>query len=309
MDAGEPLPEGFVRTVREVWGAAGDAWLAALPALRENCARRWGLTLAPPFPNLSFNYVAPATLVDGTEVVLKAGVPGRELRAEIAALRVFDGRGSVRLVDADPDAGLLLLERLRPGTPLTTLAGEARDDEATAIAASVMRGLWRPAPPGHDFPTAADWGRGFERLRARFGGGTGPLPPGPVAEAERLFDTLLASAAPPVLLHGDLHHDNILESGEQTWRAIDPKGLVGEPAYEVGALLRNLWADRHAHADPARLLQRRAHRLAEELDLDFARVRGWAYAQAILSAVWCLEDGGDGWEGTLALAERLAAMR
>ena len=314
LDEAAALPERFVQTVRSTWGEPGALWLRGLPALREDCARRWSLTLAPAFPNLTFHYVAPAVTADGTEVVLKAGVPNKELRNEAAALRVFDGRGSVRLLDADPDAGLLLLERLRPGNTLTALADEAHDDEATRIAASVMRGLWRPAPPGHDFPTVGDWGEGFARLRARFGGGTGPLPAAQVEEGESLFAELLASSGLPVLLHGDLHHDNILSAhvssvGRSPWLAIDPKGVVGEPAYEVGALLRNLWPDRHTHSNPGRLLHRRLHRLAEELEMDPARVRGWAVAQAVLSAVWSVEDNDDGWETALADAELLAALK
>jgi len=308
------LPERFVRTVCATWGEPGREWLVGLPALLEDCARRWSLTLSAPFPNLTFNYVAPAVRADGTEAVLKAGVPNKELRSEAAALRVFDGRGSVRLLDSDPDRGLLLLERLRPGAVLTALADEAHDGEATTIAASVMRGLWRPAPPGHDFPTVADWGESFARLRARFGGGTGPLPTARVEEAETLFADLLASSAPPVLLHGDLHHDNILSAHvlsaqRQPWLAIDPKGVVGEPAYEVGALLRNLWPDRHTHQNAGRLLERRAHRLAEELELDPARVRGWAVTQAVLSAVWGIEDNDDGWGAALADAELLSAIK
>ena len=305
---GDALPARFTQTVGATWGEPGRQWLSALPSLLEDCARRWSLTLSPPFPNLTFNYVAPVALSDGTEAVLKVGVPNNELHAEAAALRAFDGRGSVRLLESDADAGVLLLERLRPGVVLTTLADEANDDEATAIAASVMRGLWRSAPDGHEFPTVEDWGRGFARLRARFGGGTGPLPAAQVEEAETLFAELLASSGPPVLLHGDLHHDNILSAQRQPWLAIDPKGVVGEPAYEVGALLRNLWPDRYAHRDPRRLLERRAQRLAEELEMDPARVRGWAIAQAVLSDVWGIEDNDGGWEGASANTDLLAAI-
>ncbi len=308
--AEEPtLPERFTQTVSSTWGEPGGQWLRRLPARLEDCARRWSLTLSPPFPNLTFNYVAPAVMADGTEAVLKAGVPGPDLRREAAALRAFDGRGGVRLLDSDVDSGLMLLERLRPGAVLTTLADEAHDEAATAIAALVMRGLWRPAPPVHDFPTVADWGESFARLRARFGGGTGPLPTARVAEAESLFAELLASSALPVLLHGDLHHDNILSAHRQPWLAIDPKGVCGEPAYEVGALLRNLWPDRHTHRDPERLLERRAHQLADELDLDLARVRGWAVAQAVLSAVWGVEDNDDGGESAMATADLLATIK
>lgn len=280
-----------------------------LPALLDHCAERWRLTVLSPFPNLSFNYVAPAVREDGSEAVLKIGMPHKELWTEIEALRVYDGRGSVRLLEADPEQGLLLLERLRPGTVLTTLADEENDAQATSFAAAVMRGLWRTAPLEHSFPHIHDWAAGMQRLRAHYHGGVGPLPIRLVEEAEILFAELLASAADPVVLHGDLHHDNILFAQQRGWLAIDPKGIVGEPAYEVGALLRNLWPDRHTIHDPANLLARRIDQLSEELGIDRARIRGWAVAQGVLSAWWCLEDGDDCWKAAIALTELFTAIR
>src|SRR5439155_23831953 len=159
-----------------------------------------------------------------------------ELMTEMEALRLFEGHGIVQLLDADARQGAMLLERLRPGTPLADLAD---DEQATSIAAGVMRQLWRPAPPEHPFPTVARWAAGLGRLRNKFVGGTGPFPTALVEEAERLFAELIPSMAEPMLLHGDLHHENIVTAERQPWLALDPKGLVGEPAYEVGALLRN----------------------------------------------------------------------
>ncbi len=111
------------------------------------------------------------------------------------------------------------------------------------------------------------------------------------------------------MLHGDLHHDNILSAERQPWLAIDPKGVVGEPAYEVGALLRNLWEDRHRLANPRRMLESRVYQLAEELDIARSRVRGWGVAQAVLSAWWCIEDNDGCWESAIAVAELLAAVK
>jgi len=261
--------------------------------------------VAPPFPSLSYNYVAPAVRADGTEVVLKLGVPNPELVTEIEALRLFDGRGIVRLLEADTERGSLLLERLRPGTPLSRLAD---DEQATAIAAGVMGQLWRPAPAGHPFPTVQRWAAGLERLRARFGGGTGPLPIALVERAEALFAELIGSMADPVLLHGDLHHENILAAGRQPWLALDPKGVVGEPAYETGALLRNPMPEILRRPGVGRILARRVDQLAGLLGFDRERVVGWAFAQAVLSAWWSLEDHGHGWEEAMACAELFAAM-
>jgi streptomycin 6-kinase len=155
----------------------------------------------------------------------------------------------------------------------------------------------------------ADWAEDFGKLRAMHGGGTGPLPARLVEEAETLFADLLASQAEPVLLHGDLHHSNILSSaGRALWLAIDPKGVVGEPAYETGALLRN--PERLlTEPEPGRILARRVDQLAEELGLDRARVRGWGLAQAVLAAVWGLEDHGEVQGRWLRCAELLAAVR
>lgn len=283
--------------------------MEALPALLAECAQCYALTLLPPFPNLTFHYVAPVIRADGTEAVLKVGVPHRENNREIAALRCFAGRGSVRLLEADASQGIMLLERLTPGVPLTGWVNDAQDEQATSVAASVMRALWQPAHAEHDFPTVVDWSQGLEKLRAHFHGGTGPFPARLIEEAETLFRDLLASMDSPVLLHGDLHHDNILAAERRPWLAIDPKGVVGEPAYEVGALLRNLWEDRQTLQNPQRILERRMAQLAEELNLDRARVRGWAVAQAALSAWWCFEDGSPDLTAPIAFAERLAAIR
>ena len=288
----------------EVYGAAGEAWIGQLPALLAECADRWSLTIAPPF-GLSYNYVAPATRADGTAIVLKVGFPSRELMTELDALRLYDGRGICRLLDADRERGAMLLERITPGTPLADLDD---DEQRTRIAAQVMRQLWRPAPPDHPFPSVATWAAGMQRMRARFNGTTGPLPAKLVEQAEALFRELLGAMGDPVLLHGDLHHWNILSAERHPWLALDPKGVVGEAEYEVGALLRNPLPWLLAQPHPERVLARRIDMLAEELGFDRTRLVGWGVAQAVLSAWWTIEDHGYGWEEAIACAEYLAAL-
>jgi streptomycin 6-kinase len=128
-------------------------------------------------------------------------------------------------------------------------------------------------------------------------------------EAEILFAELSISMAEPVLLHGDLHHDNILAAERQPWLAIDPKGLVGEPAYEVGAWLRNPLPQLLHRPQPGRVLARRIDQFVEELGLDRTRVRDWGMAQAVLSVWWSIEDTGQVWDDALACAELLAAIK
>ena len=300
------VPDSFANSIREVHGVAGEAWLQRLPGLIADRERRWSVTVGPPFLPLNYNYVAPAIQADGTEAVLKVGVPTAALTAEIEALRLFDGRGSVRLLDADPDWGVLLLEQLVPGMPLADLPD---DDQATTIAAQVMRQLWRPLPTAHRFPSVADWAKGLGTLRGRYGGATGPLPAALVDQAEALFAELIGSMREPVLLHGDLHHDNILAAERQPWLAIDPKGLVGEPEYEVGALLRNPMPGLLAMPHVDRVLARRLDILSETLGFDRERLRAWGLAQAVLAAWWSIEDHGQGWETWIACAELLDGLQ
>lgn len=279
----------------------GQEWIGRLPARLADCERRWTLKAGPPFPNRSYHYVAPVVRADGSAAVLKIGVPSSEFQWQIDALRFYTGNGSVRLLEADGDAGAMLLERLEPGVLLSTLTENGEDEKATSIAAGVMRRLWRPAPPGHGFPTVADWSQGLERLQRRFDGGTGPFPAELVEAAERLFAELIASTTDAVLLHGDVHHFNILSAERAPWLAIDPQGVVGDPAFEIGPFLHN------PSPQSVEVLARRLDQLSEELDLDRERARGWALAQGVLSAWWCMEDGVDCWVEGIDYCERLRA--
>jgi streptomycin 6-kinase len=302
------IPDRFVRTIIEMHGDTGQAWLDELPVRIAEYERRWAIQLASPFANLSYNYVAPAARADGSQAILKLGMPHPELSSEIAALRLYDGHGCARLIESDPERGALLIERLLPGDMLLELAD---DEEATRVAARVMRALWRPAPPAPEdavFPTMARWASGLQRLRATYDGGTGPLPEDMVDRAEALFAELLSSSGAPMVLHGDLHHENILSAERAPWLAIDPKGLIGEAEYEVGALIRNPLPRLLELLDMTATLARRVDILAETLGFDRQRMIAWSWAQAILSAWWHIEDHGHGWEPTIALAERLIPL-
>ena len=296
-----PPPPSFYQTILGVFGAEGAAWLAALPALVAECEARFDIQVGEPF-QLSYNYVAPAQRSDGAPLVLKLGVPNQELTSEMEALRLYDGDGCARLLHAEPERGIALIERLLPGTPLVTLQD---DEQATRIAAGVLRRLWRPLPAGLDpaqpwpFKTLADLMQGLDALRLEFNGGSGPFPEALVSRAQALSGELLASAPPPILLHGDFHHYNILLCAQDTpgrrcdpsgsWLAIDAKGVLGEPAWDLGAFLYNP-LDLYHRPDLPRLLRRRVDMLCEQLELDRQRLIGWGIAQAVLSAWWSYES-------------------
>lgn len=284
------LPEHFKQNMRALHGEArATAWFESLPAIVNHCARRWQLTILPPFAQLSFHYVTPARCADGTPVVLKVCSPTGEYAREAQAMQLFSARGGARVLAVDEEHEVLLLERLQPGTTLALLV-PAEDERATAILSSLMRQLWCQAPTQHAFPSVAQLFTGLQRLRARFAGGCGPFPAFLLAAAESQVADLLASPQPPLLLHGDLHHENVLQAGKQ-WRAIDAKGVVGDPGYEAGLLFYNPLPHLSSLPNVRTLLARRLDQLSAELAMERARIRGWGLAQCVLSAWWSIEDG------------------
>ena len=296
------IPTGLKARIERVHGARGRAWLAQLPALLAECRARWTLELDEPFENLSYNLVMPGRRADGAEIVLKVGVPCRELRTEAAALELFAGQGAVHLLAADAPRGILLLERVTPGRPLHEVQTDA---EATRSTATLMQRLWRDVPLGDTFPTLAVWFRAFQKLRQQFNGGTGPFPSDIIARAERVFAELDASTERRVILHGDLHHTNILSSARERWLAIDPKGICGAAGYEVGSFMLNqLPSDTAA---TTHVLAQRLSIFADELQMSRARLAGCAFCHAVLLAVWNFEEAAD-WRDTIRLARMIEQL-
>jgi streptomycin 6-kinase len=294
------IPDGFATRMREVYGASGREWLSELPSIVARCAERWGLEVGPPFVPLTYNWVAPATMADGTAVVLKAGYPPPPgFEHEPLALAHFAGQGCARLIDHAPELGAFVIERLTPGVMLRTLPDDA---ERTLIAARIMRLLWRPVPDDHPFASVAAWGKAFTRYRAR---DIQPLPADLVDEAEPAYAQLVATSPVQMLLHGDLHHDNILSAARAPWLAIDPKGVAGDPAYEPASFLFNPDPWLSQQPDMRAVLDARIAIFASELGLDAQRIRAWAFAQAVVSAIWTVEDHGHGWDIAISIAHSL----
>src|SRR5215469_4349546 len=132
------VPAYFAEFIAGYFGERGKAWLIGLPDLLARYGQQWSLELLPPFAGLSFHYVAPVICADGSPAVLKLGVPEEETRTGIAFLRLCNGEGAVRVLEADDERCALLMEQAVPGRPLALLED---DDAATGIAAEVMHGL------------------------------------------------------------------------------------------------------------------------------------------------------------------------
>jgi streptomycin 6-kinase len=218
-------------------------------------------------------------------VVLKVlRQPGDEWRSG-EVLEVFDGKGMVRVYDYVE--GAVLLEKLHPGTPLTDLALRGRDDEATQIIGEVIQGISEPRQSSKTFVTVQDWGKGFQRYLAS---GDHQIPHDLVMQGKRIYLQLCASQQGVRLLHGDLQHYNVLLDSNRGWIAIDPKGVIGEVEYEIGAALRNPYERPELFASPE-TIESRIKRYQAMLKLDPERALSWGFSQAVLSAIWSVEDG------------------
>jgi streptomycin 6-kinase len=219
--------------------------------------------------------VAPAVTPEGEDVVLKVQKPHRESEHEAAALELWDGEGAIRLLDHDPKEHALLLERCIPGTPLAAAGAEV----ALGVFADLLPRLWKPAgPPFRPLADEAAWwaeylpreweqaGRQFER----------PL----LDAALEALHELPPTQGEPVLLHQDLHGENVLAAQREPWLAIDPKPLAGEREFGVAPIVRSFELG-HSRRD----VLARFDRLTSELGLDRERARGWTIGQTIAWSV------------------------
>jgi streptomycin 6-kinase len=248
----------------------GAAWLAGLPQRVGELAQSWGLQLLEPYEGANVSYVVPA--VRGAEqVVLKVQWPHPECRHEADALRVWDGSGAVRLLAHNAQHHALLIERCTPGTTLAS----ARDADPLAVVIDLLPLLWKPA--GQPFRSLAeeaadwsatlhgDWEAAGRRCERRL-----------IDAAAEFLAHLTGSQGEQVLLHQDMHAENILAADRRPWLAIDPKPLVGEREFSPAPIIRSFEL---GHSKDA--VWRRLDRLSAELELDRERVLRWAVAQTV----------------------------
>lgn len=246
-----------------------------------------------PFVTLFGSRLAPVRR-DGRAAMLKiAG--GEEERLGAALMSWWAGDGAAEVLASDGPA--LLLERLAGPRSLAAMARHGQDDEATHILCQAVARLHsaRPAPPPPSLVPLPVWFGALGPAAERYGG--------VLKASRRAADQLLASPRDERPLHGDLHHDNVLDGGARGWLAIDPKGLIGDRGFDYANIVCN---PDIATAGATGVLMRRARIVAAAADLELDRYLHWVLAYAGLSASWTLDSGGDA-SPALEIA-RLAAV-
>ncbi|HEY8286597.1 MAG TPA: aminoglycoside phosphotransferase family protein [Chloroflexota bacterium] len=271
------LIPAFLQQHIQLFGAEGTRWLAHLPERIAELEQEWDFRVGPAFDHGgAVSWVAPVELGDGSEAVLKIGIPHAQSRFESQALRCLDGRGAVRLLQASEDGFSLLLERCLPGTDLWSLA----EEEGNAVASRMLARMWREPDPSAPFMSLSDfvanWWDDLPRITA-----TADYDGEAVAEAVARGRELASSQPRSVLLHGDFHPGNVLAARREPWLIIDPKPLVGEPAYDLAQWLYNRARFVIQADDAVAILRQLIDRFAADLGLDPARIAGWAFVKAL----------------------------
>jgi streptomycin 6-kinase len=308
-EASLAVPDSLILKGAEII-PAGRQWRATLSQAVADLVEAWSLIIEGPFAGLSYNYVAPVRQADGTAAVLKLWFPDEErgFEREAEALAIYDGDGAIRLLQIDRERRAMLLEKAEPGGDLWQLPDA---DRRVEIAARTMRRLWRSPPSGHSLPpAAAEIQRMVDRAPALARSG---FPVHWIARGRAMFNELDTSAA-PVVLHGDLHHANILAAGREPWLAIDPHGFVGPPVWDTVQFIFNvIWPERWQEPEPysaaarRRAIMRQADAFAQALNLDRQAILMCGAARAVLEAFWTLEDHGAGWQPDIEIVEDFAS--
>ena len=279
-------PRRLVRALGET-APDGDDWLEKLPEAAQQAVALRELTVERvQVPGGRSSLVVLVRRADGSPAVLKLAPPRFRPEAERAALAHWDGLGAVQLLEPFAGEGVLLLERLHPDVSVRSLP----EAKALLEAAGTLRRLWVEPPAGHAFETVAErTGRQAEAMRATASGlaEVGPLVSAAVAAREELL------SAPPEerLLHGTFRQSKVLAGERMPWLAVGPDPVVGECAFDLARLVRDRVEDLIASPSGASITRRRVKRLAESLDVDQERLRGWALFRAVESGVRALRVG------------------
>jgi streptomycin 6-kinase len=272
------IPRSFLDMPR--WWTGGGQWLAALPeSVRTRCAQ-WSLEIVGE-PSHGSNAIAIPVARGGDPFVLRMTPPGPDVHDQIRALRFWDGRGTVQLLEADADNGAMLLERLAMDGSLSRLPVE----EAVATLGRMMRRLAVPAPPEVSSTAALVRTRAGE-LESDWHRLHRPVDRALLTEALDVAIGLSVTGS-DLAVNGDLHSGQVLRGDREPWLTVDPVLMRGDIAYD---LARVLWTRIDEMSDSAEVI-RHLEVAVREADLDFDRARDWVVFRTVDYWLWGLNAG------------------
>lgn len=273
------LPDSFIKNIKATYGQEGILWLQSLPLLLEKLSADWNFNFVTPVNNISYNFVAIVKLPHAP-AILKVAPKSAPLLAEAEWIRAH--KKSVPMIyQIDSENNAVLMEKFDPGTSLKFLVKEGKDELATRIISQTILDLQStPITLPNKYPHLSEHIAAFHFLHEH-------VESKMIEAAESIFTDLCAHQASDVLLHGDLHHDNILLN-ETSWKVIDPHGYIGDPCAEVGCMIFNPM-DSYPQMPFKKLVNQRLSILNEMLPFDIERIRGWTFCLTMRSAAWDIE--------------------
>jgi streptomycin 6-kinase len=286
------FPERFLRYAHRDQGEKAKAWLKELPGILTRCCEKWELTLGATTDEIKGNFIAYAETAGGEEVVLKVGVPHRDFSTEMEALGIYAGRGINRLIDCDKELNAMVLERVRPGRMLETLRDE---HERSEIAARILRDLHRTPPPlKHTLPHFMDWIQdAFQDARNCQDSSRAEVYLEQIPHVEAMMERLMDGQESQILLHGDLHHWNILEDDQRGWMAIDPKGVIGASCLDAGRFINNATGFGSSAPGKRKIMLDAVEVFSKVLGEGEERIFAGAFCDRVMGCSWGLAHEAD----------------
>lgn len=286
------IPTDFYKKITFAFGKAGEQWLLSLPTLVEKYAQKWLLHIEGPVEKLSYHYVVKVRDDRERPLILKLGIPGKDVTREIYTTQLYNGERFAKLEAFNEADGVLLLERLEPGMMLS----EVKDEETAILHyIDVWKAIRRPGM--QSFPSIYQWFAVLDEYAAAHPQKDGPISSTLLEQAALYAKEIQTTSAGDELLHGDLHHYNILYDQERGWCGIDPKGVVGDMYFDFVPILFN---ELYSLSD----LKRRVERICSLLEIDKKRLLKASLALLTLQTRWALEDKGN-WREMLTVIQWL----
>lgn len=291
----------FQQNIRDLHGKAGEVWLADLPTLIGAVCEKQNLKFISVIPNLSYHFVGLVELKETQEFAILKMAPNDEVIANEAKCLDCFSQGMVKIYTYDEEYFAIIMEKLEPGYSLKKFVVNGEDDEATRIIARTIRELQWHQTPKYSLKHVSDLMSDLAVLDNH-------IDKKILSKAKSLFTALTHDKSNDVILHGDLHHDNILAQGEH-WKAIDPHGYIGDPVFEVSAMIVNPFDAYPTHKPLKKIIERRIKILSEELPFDVKKIQAWMFCKTVLSVAWTYHDHHKIDEGEIEIAQIIHGLQ
>lgn len=284
----------FVSNIKEIYGKSGEAWIEKIEDHVAALCTKWDLEFLSAMPNLTYNFVGLVKILStGETAILKMALEDKYIITEVKCLQCFtDGVPKIHWYDEEKYA--ILMEQLKPGFTLKNLVKEGNDDLATRIICQEIKNLQRNQQRNYEFKHISELAHSLSVLDQL-------VDETLLSKAKSLFHDLAKDKSKDVVLHGDLHHDNILAS-DSVWKAIDPHGYIGDPAFEVGSVIFNPFDAFPDNLPLSTVIKNRLDIMNDELPFDAQRIKAWTFCKTMLSVAWTYEDHAKIDEGELEIA-------